>query len=128
MKNLIKALGLSVVVASTVFGFTETREINTSSYTASNDTTKLIIISSVNFPQQGAQTGPNTDFRGVLIGSNTFGGLVTIYDSSGTSTNIVAKIGCDTAKELHYNVRLSSGLTYTTSGCTNGVTILYHVN
>jgi len=117
MKKLL-LIGLSLALSSTAYCYTETREINASSFTATNDTT-----------QQITGTSPNTDFRGVIIGTPSISGVLTIFDGQGA--NAASKIGVvslSAVNELHFNVRCSSGITYTTTGNTGGVTLLYHVN
>src|SRR5581483_7082011 len=106
MKRLYM-LGLLLGLSSTAFGFTETREINVASFTATNDVTAYI-----------PNTTANTDFRGVVVGSPTATtGSIVIFDGQGTNaTNKIATIGLGVANEFHYNVRLSSGITYTTTG------------
>lgn len=124
----IALLGLLMALSSTAFGFTETREINQSSFTNTNDTKQWIQQSSQTFPFIMSNTGPNTDFRGVVIASPTTGGTVIVFDSQGVVTSTIATISCANANEFHYNIRLSSGLTYTSNNCTNGATILFHIN
>ena len=60
------------------------------------------------------------------------GGSIALYDSSATATNQIANIGFGTPGAgvgggwtVPIEVRVSSGITYTTSGNTTGVTIIY---
>lgn len=127
MKKLL-LLGLSLALSSSAFAFTETREINQSSFTATNDTTAWIQISSNAFPYFMANTSPNTDLRAIIVSSPSAGGTITLYDSQGSAVNKIGVVSLGTIQEAHFNVRLSSGLTYSTSANTSGVTILFHIN
>jgi hypothetical protein len=51
--------------------------------------------------------------------------LLTVYDSSRTATSPIARIGLTTVGAYYFDVKISSGLTYTTATNTQGVTILY---
>lgn len=70
-------------------------------------------------------THPGSIFIGVVIGSVTTGGSLVIYDSSGTATNQIANISLSNVQDPRFEIKLSSGLTITTAGVTNGVTLLF---
>ncbi len=131
MKKLI-VVGLSLAMSSMAFAYTETREINVSSFSATNDTCKWISSTSgtPGFSAQVSSTGPNTDFRGIEFGSGTIGGVIGVYDTtfSCVPSTLISSFTMNTAREAHFNVRLYNGLSYTVTGNSNGVTILYHVN
>lgn len=116
MKRLMIA-GLSLLLAASAFAYTETREINSSSFTTTNDT-------AVQIPN----TGPNTDFRGIIVSSVSATGQIAVFDTQGVATSTKAFVSLGTLGEYHFNVRLSSGLSYTTTTNLGGVTILYHIN
>jgi len=130
MKKLL-IFGLSLAMSSMAFAFDETREINQSSFTATNDTCKWINKTSGNgFSAQVSSTGANSDFRGIIVASVTTGGIIGIYDStfSCLPNTMISSVTLNSANEFHYNVRLYNGLSYTTTGNSGGVTILYKVN
>lgn len=85
-----------------------------SSYTVTNETTKLIF-----------NTPPGTVLAQINVSSVSTGGLLQVYDSSDTATNKIANVTLATVGSYRYEVRLSSGLTYTTTGNGAGVTIIY---
>lgn len=85
------------------------------SYTATNETAAEI--------QQGNQS---VDFlHAVIISSATTGGVLKLYDSQGSASSLFALIDLSAKNDFAFDVWLSSGLTYTTSGNSNGVTIIY---
>jgi len=82
-----------------------------SSYTITNETTANI---------------SNAEFiHTVIIGTSTAGGTLILYDSEGNTTTQFANIDLNTKDCYHFDVALSSGLTYTTSGNSGGVTMTY---
>lgn len=82
-----------------------------SSFTTTNDTLQRI---------------PNArTIERVVASSVTTGGLLKIYDSSATATNQIAAVTLNSANFYPFEVQLSSGLTYSTTGNANGVTIIY---
>ena len=88
-------------------------EINKSSFTATNDTAQRI-----------AERG--SVLYAIVVGSPTFGGLVQVFDNRNATTNPIAKVLTTVPGTYTYNVYMSSGLTYTTSGTpSNGISILW---
>jgi len=62
----------------------------------------------------------------VLIGSASPGGLLWLYDCYGTTmTAHFTVIDLNSQGQYTYNLYLSSGLTYRTSGNSNGLNIIY---
>lgn len=110
MKRLLISL-LSLSLASMGMAF----EVSPSSYTATDDSLKII----------EHHTGGARSLVAVIVSSPTALGTITIYDSSGTATGKIGTIHCGTVQDPSFNVRLSSGLTYSSLGCSNGVTIIY---
>lgn len=92
---------------------------NRSSFTATNETTATI----------SSTTMPGGVFVGVAISSSMSNGLVTFYDSRGSATNTIGKLSLTSSGQqswyVPFEVRVSSGLTYTTTGNTVGITIVY---
>lgn len=111
------------------YGYWETLRMNSSSFTTTNE--GPIAISSNNL--QGGI------FVGVVVGSDTVGGTLKIWDARNPGGNvaistitIINLTGTgngtnNTPYYLPFDVRLSSGLTYQTSGNSNGVTIIYKI-
>lgn len=90
-----------------------------SSYTATNDTTGRIVCSSV-------ASGGGCRFHGVVISSTGTASSMTIYNSSSTATNVFTVINTAVQGTYMYDVYLSSGLVYTTTGASAAkVNILY---
>lgn len=59
----------------------------------------------------------------IVVSSASTGGFCIIYDSQGSATNEIATIDLGTLNTYIYDVKLSSGLSYTTTGNSNGVVI-----
>jgi len=85
-----------------------------SSHTRTSDTTKEI-----------SSTKHVKYLRSVIVSSPTADGWMTIYNSRGAASNEIGTVDLGTANQYNYDLSISSGLTYTTSGNANGVTILY---
>lgn len=117
MKKIYLFLGL-LFLSGTSHALWDTVEQYSSSFTTTNETLKVI-----------PNTPPGTVFAGIVIGSSSVGGFLSIFNSSGTgllgSTITICSLQSSNPVDLHYNVVLSSGLTYTTVGNVGGVTILY---
>ena len=89
--------------------------ISVSSFTATDETIKYI-----------DDTRPGDVLRGVILSTEI--ASIELFDSSGTQTGTIAVIGAEAALHSTYipfNVRLSSGLTYTTKGNVDGITIIF---
>lgn len=109
---MIKKL-LAILVLCSGFAAAAGTEINKSSFTTTNDSTQRIA-------ERGAV------LYAIVVGSPTFGGLITVYDNRNATTNPVARVLTTVPGSYLYNVYMSSGLTYTTSGTpSNGISILY---
>ena len=109
-------MGVSFVRAGSL---DEIFQSNRGSFTMTNETARLI-----------PNTPPGTIFVGVVVGSAMpQGSGILIYDSSGQASNQVGFVtgySVGSAQfQANYNIRLSSGLTYTTIGNSSGFTILY---
>lgn len=117
-KYLIAALLLTGFVAKSMSAYLEVYSLDRASYTATAETTKVI-----------PQTFPGTILDRVVIGSGTVNGVITLYDSSATAQNIIAVLNMNPTTSapasIQFGVRISSGLTYTTSAAGAGVTIIY---
>lgn len=87
--------------------------INYSSFTATNET--------------GAEISGAYSLAYINVSSATPGGLLSIYDSKKSTSAVyqIGKIDLSTVHSYIYDIRLSSGLTYTTSSNSNGVSIIY---
>jgi hypothetical protein len=72
-----------------------------------------------------AAPAPGWIFGGVLNGDSVSGSFLTVYNSSGSASNIITKIdGVTSFDRKMYDVQASSGITYSSSG--NGLfTILF---
>lgn len=94
--------------------------INKSSYTTTNDT--LVSISST--------VMAGGVFDGVVIGSNSATGVVKFYDSNGVQVSTIGVVSmagtANGAFYIPFEVRLSSGLTYTVTG-NPGISIIYKI-
>ena len=93
--------------------FIESYGVHESSYTSTNET-KLI-----------PMTLPGTVLIGVVASTGT--GSISIYDSSGTATNPVAVLkntGGQGTFCATFEIKISSGLTYATSG-NGGTTFIF---
>lgn len=82
-----------------------------SSTTSTSDSGKVLISSA-------------TRFHGVIVSSATTAGSVKIYNSSWTTSGLVADIDASAKGSYFYDTKLNSGLVYTTAGEPT-VTILY---
>jgi hypothetical protein len=91
----------------------ESYDLLSASYTATSETAKRI------------ETSPGSVLACVVVGSASPSGLLKIYDSSAAASNQIANISLTVTGNYDFDVRLSSGLTYTTTSNTAGVTITY---
>lgn len=83
-----------------------------SSFTATNDTAQKI-------------TGA-VSLNGVVVSSaSVAGATLLIYDSLSSANNLIARVSLTSLGDYTFNVKLSSGLVYTTSNNNMGVTIIY---
>lgn len=66
-------------------------------------------------------------FRGVVVASASANAdsYIEIYDAEDTATSIIGRISLNTLGTYTYDIWLSSGLTYKTSGNSGGVTIIW---
>src|SRR5690349_6737518 len=111
MKKLF-AVVASLLLASPLMAF-ETRTLY-SSFTTTNDTLQQI---------SSAKT-----LERVVVSSVTAGGLLTVYDSRGSASRIVAVVTLGVANYYDFEITVSSGLTYSTTANSGGVTIIYTKN
>lgn len=96
--------------------------INRSSYVVTNET--LASISST--------TIPGGVFVGVVVSSSLVSGMVTFYDTNGVKTSTIGVVSLqgtgNGAFYIPFEVRISSGLTYTSTGnAAPGFTIIYKI-
>ena len=93
--------------------------INQASYTATGETLALI-----------RNTLPGTLLVGVVIATSS-GVNLLIYDSSRTATNQIGKIilggNTDGSDYIPFNIRVSSGITYTIANNNPGITFIYKI-
>ena len=61
----------------------------------------------------------------VIVSSLSANDTITIYDSSGIASNEIATIDLDTVNMYEFDLWLSSGLSYSTTGNSGSVTIIY---
>lgn len=62
----------------------------------------------------------------VVVSSTSTGGAIALYDNTaGNTSSKIGVVDLGTIQSPTFNVRVSSGITYTTTGNTNGVTILW---
>ena len=71
------------------------------------------------------QTLPGTVLLYVNVSSPSTNGTLKIYNSSGLASGQIANIDLGARDSYRYEIVLSSGLTYTTTGNVGGVTIIY---
>lgn len=83
---------------------------NRSSFTQTNDTTQRI-------------TAAYLDK--IIISAASTGGVLTVYNSTWTTTPVISSITLGTVGTYHYNDLGVAGLVYTTISNTAGVTIIY---
>lgn len=69
--------------------------------------------------------GPCFLNRVVINDTGTAGSFISIYDSTVGSGTLVAKIDSTTDAVRNYDVALSNGLTYVTTGNPGNFTIIY---
>lgn len=120
MRKILASLLLIVSLKAVSFGaYSDEGLLNQSSFTMSNET--LVAISST------AMAG--NILVGVVIGSSTPGGTISLFDSVGVKVSTIGILSMagssNGAMYVPFEVRLSSGLTYSTVSNTNGVTIIY---
>jgi hypothetical protein len=98
-----------------------------SSFTSTNDTLVAVSTGGVN-PNPILLTGGV--FDGVVIASNSSNGIATFYDSIGSATKEIGFVSMNGTSSgsnyISFEVRLSSGLTYTTTG-NSGISIIYKI-
>ena len=114
MKLLAFAALLALPSLSFAYGESSV-SVSLSSFTLTNDTTKSIRTAS----------GTPMSLESVIVSSPSAGGTITLYDSNGTATNRIGVISLNNANQFFYNVKVSSGITYTTNTNSGGVTITY---
>lgn len=111
MKNVF----LAVVAVALLGGVSLADDVKRSSFTATNDALRII---------PGATAGKT--LVAVVVSSPTTGGTISLYNSNGSAAdNLITTVHCGTIQNPVYEVRVSSGLSYTTDDCTGGVTIIW---
>lgn len=109
--------GVFCLLSSVCYGaWNDQNLLNRASFTPTSDTLAYVPL-----------TYGGTVLKGVILSSEA-ATSVKIYDSSGVVSNQIAFLGSATpggSNYIPFNVRLSSGLTYTTAGNTLGVTFIY---
>lgn len=88
--------------------------VGKSSYTITNDGPVLIV-----------GTKPGNVLDSVIIASTSATGTLKIYDSSNVATNQVANISLANTGNYQFTLKVSSGITYTTTNNTSGLTIIW---
>lgn len=122
MKKMFAVFGIIFLLSMSCEALQPVYEtIYVSSFTKSNETLKEIQLSTVTYGGNKTVMGLNS----IIISSATSGGSITIYDSKGSATNAIGICDLTTVNVYPFNVAISSGLTYTTTGNTNGVTIIF---
>lgn len=106
---------LLVIMLAAGVSYAVNPEINKSSFTATNDTLQ----------QLNSATPTSTFFVGVVVSSPSAGGLLSVYDSQGAASQKITDVSLGTIQRPEYNVRVSSGLTYSITNNAAGVTILW---
>lgn len=94
--------------------YVESFVAGSASYTQTSDS--LVVI---------PRSFPGTVLIGVLIGTPTAAGSIKVYDSSGSATNQLGNIDLGARFYAPFDVKITSGITYTTTGNSGGITILY---
>lgn len=116
MKKFLLFL-LMASLTKACLAYWDTVEMYQSSYTAANNTTTVL-----------ANTPPGTVFAGVVI-STSVGGTLKVYDSSGAASGQIANLLLSGNGEgsfcIPFNVVVSSGITYTTTGNSGGITFIF---
>jgi hypothetical protein len=114
MKKLL--FSLLALVGLSAFSHADIQGVYKSSFTQTDESLALV----------APTTGTPLSLHGIIVSSaSAAGGLLTVYDSSRTATSPIARIGLTTVGAYYFDVKISSGLTYTTATNTQGVTILY---
>lgn len=115
MKKLIFALLIGCT------GFAQAYQggtVNIGSFTKTNDTTACIISS-----------GPLNDWphflNKVIVAGASATGAIVIYSSTWTNTPIISSITLSTQGTYNFDDMKVNGICYTTTGNTNGVSIIY---
>jgi hypothetical protein len=69
---------------------------------------------------------PGARLVGVVVGKASSGATLTIFDSNAVLSSTISVVDCGTIQAPKFDITVSSGITYTTSGTlTNGVTIIW---
>ena len=116
MKKILFSILVVIVLVSAIYSAGVPTYSNTaifqSSFTKTNETGKAI---------SGARW-----VHSIIVSSTTTGGVIYLYDSIGsTTTGNFGVVDLGSLNAYPYDLWLSSGFTYTTSGNANGVTIMY---
>ena len=120
MKKILFAAGLLFMGSVSHAAWTDSSLLNKSSFTNTNESLAMI----------SSRTLPGGILRGVVVSSSMANGVLTIYDSLGAASGTIAVLSLyngntSGAFYIPFDVRISSGLTYTTAGNTVGVSIIY---
>lgn len=114
--KLFALAALLATIPGLSFAFGESSmAVSQSSFTLTNDTTRSITTAS----------GTPRSLDSVIVSSSSVGGTITLYDSNGTATNRIGVVSLGTVQQAFYNIKISSGITYTTNTNSGGVTIIY---
>lgn len=71
-------------------------------------------------------SGPGDILASVIVGSAAAtSGQILLYDNVAGTTNLIANLETDSIRQVEFGVRISSAITYTTSGAAGSVTILW---
>lgn len=114
MKKLL-FISLLFLVSQSHAAWVESFNMADSCYTATNQGPIVI-----------PNTPPGTVLLGVVVASTSSTlGTLKIYDSSGVASGQLANIDLGRNGDYTFEVRLSSGLTYTTANNTGGITLIF---
>lgn len=114
----MKKLILAILVLCGSYCLAGTTYVWRSSNTSTADSQKNLCNA-----KQG-NTNAHSLFHGVIVSSGDASGLLTIYNSSATTTETMAVIDNGSLGSYFFDIFASSGLTYTKTGKAN-ITILY---
>jgi opacity protein-like surface antigen len=112
MKKILAA----IVSVALLGGVSLADDVKRSSHTATADILQII---------PGATAGKT--FVGVVVSSPSTTGGITVYDSNGSAaSNVITNVRCSSVQAPMYELRVSSGISYVSSGaCSSGVTIIW---
>lgn len=116
MKKIVVVLAVMCMMfgASSAFARMDVYSVAQSSFTASDDSVVYV---------EGTEKGDI--LVGVVVSTVSASGSLILYDSQVSAANTIAVIDLATIQNAKFDVRVSSGIAYTTANNSQGVTILY---